>query len=67
MIKTHGLHKSFGAKTVLHGASFAVEPGTITVLVGPNGSGKTTTLHLLAGLATPDAGTAHVGGVRRGP
>ncbi len=63
MIKTHGLHKSFGAKTVLHGASFAVEPGTITALVGPNGSGKTTTLHLLVGLVTPDAGTAHVGGV----
>jgi ABC-type multidrug transport system ATPase subunit len=48
---------------VLDGASFSVEGGTVAALVGPNGSGKTTTLHMLAGLATPDAGTARIGGV----
>jgi ABC-type multidrug transport system ATPase subunit len=63
MIDATDLHKSFGAKSVLSGASFSVEGGTVAALVGPNGSGKTTTLHLLAGLASPDAGTAQIGGV----
>lgn len=63
MIEAIDLHKSFGAKSVLSGASFSVEEGAVAALVGPNGSGKTTTLHVLAGLATPDAGTARIGGV----
>ena len=63
MIEGRHLHKSFGEKTVLHDASFAAEAGTVTALVGPNGSGKTTTLHITAGLTTPDAGTALVDGV----
>jgi len=63
MIDAVDLHKSFGAQSVLDGASFSVEGGTVAALVGPNGSGKTTTLHMLAGLATPDAGTARIGGV----
>ena len=62
MINATNLHKSYGEHTVLHDASFAVKPGTVAALVGPNGSGKTTTLHVLAGLATPDAGTATVDG-----
>lgn len=63
MIEGTNLHKTFGDETVLHDASFAAGAGTITALVGPNGSGKTTTLHVLAGLITPDAGTATVDGV----
>ena len=63
MIEGRHLHKSFGKKTVLHDASFAAEAGTITALVGPNGSGKTTTLHVVAGLTSPDDGTAIVDGV----
>ncbi|NBB84779.1 MAG: ATP-binding cassette domain-containing protein [Bacteroidetes bacterium] len=63
MIDAADLHKSFGAKSVLSGASFSVDGGTVAALVGPNGSGKTTTLHVLAGLATPDAGTARIDGV----
>jgi heme ABC exporter ATP-binding subunit CcmA len=63
MIDVSNLHKSFGEKAVLRGATFSVEPGTITALVGSNGSGKTTTLHLLAGLTAPDAGTARVDGI----
>ena len=62
MIECNTLHKRFGDHTVLADASFSVEAGTIAALVGPNGSGKTTTLHVLAGLATPDAGTAAVAG-----
>lgn len=63
MIRGRKLYKSFGNREVLSGASFDVEAGQITALVGPNGSGKTTTLHVLAGLATPDAGTASVEGI----
>jgi ABC-type multidrug transport system ATPase subunit len=63
MIECTALHKHFGDHTVLADASFSVAAGTIAALVGPNGSGKTTTLHVLAGLATPDAGTATVAGV----
>jgi heme ABC exporter ATP-binding subunit CcmA len=62
MIEVADLYKSFGDAAVLKGASFSAAPGTATVLVGPNGSGKTTTLHVLAGLVTPDAGTARIDG-----
>ena len=63
MIDVTNLHKAYGDEAVLDGASFALDGGTIAAMVGPNGSGKTTTLHILAGLATPDAGTATVDGV----
>lgn len=63
MIDVSNLQKSFGEKAVLRGATFSAEPGTVTALVGSNGSGKTTTLHILAGLTTPDAGTACVDGI----
>lgn len=62
MIDVVDLYKSFGDTAALKGASFAAAPGTTTVLVGPNGSGKTTTPHVLAGLVAPDAGTARIDG-----
>jgi ABC-type multidrug transport system, ATPase component len=62
MIEVKNVQKAFGDHTVLDGVSFSVEPGTVAALVGPNGSGKTTTLHVLAGLAAPDDGTATVAG-----
>ncbi len=46
----------------VRGVSFRVRDGEITALAGENGSGKTTTLRLLAGLLTPDAGEALLGG-----
>ena len=42
--------------------SFTVEPGRVTGFLGPNGSGKTTTLRMLLGLVRPSAGTATIGG-----
>lgn len=45
-----------GRKTVLHGLTFSVPPGQMLGLLGPNGSGKTSLLRLLAGLKTPAGG-----------
>jgi ATPase subunit of ABC transporter with duplicated ATPase domains len=49
--------KSYGAETILDGASLLVRPGARIAVVGPNGSGKTTLLRLLAGLDEPDEGS----------
>jgi len=48
--------KRYGETTVVDGISFTVAPGEFFTLLGPSGCGKTTTLRLLAGLETPDAG-----------
>jgi ATPase subunit of ABC transporter with duplicated ATPase domains len=48
--------KSYGAETILDGASLLVRPGARIGVVGPNGSGKTTLLRVLAGLEAPDEG-----------
>jgi len=55
-IDVHGLTKSFGTRTVVHDLSLQVPKGEIYGFLGPNGSGKTTTLRMLCGLLTPDAG-----------
>src|SRR5690606_24348417 len=52
--------KFFGSRQVLHGVSFRVEPGEIVGLLGPNGSGKTTTLRLIAGYYQPDRGSVEL-------
>nr|WP_247887189.1 branched-chain amino acid ABC transporter ATP-binding protein/permease [Azospirillum sp. SYSU D00513] len=57
-----GLAKSFGGVRAVDGVSFALEPGAITGLIGPNGSGKTTVINLLSGLERPDAGTVELFG-----
>jgi ABC-2 type transport system ATP-binding protein len=57
VIDARGLVKRFGARTVVDGFSLQVERGQIHGFLGPNGSGKTTTIRMLCGLLTPDAGT----------
>ena len=56
------LSKRFGAVHAVHDLSFAVEPGRVTGFLGPNGSGKTTTLRCLLGLVRPSGGSACIGG-----
>lgn len=55
-IDVEGLNKSFGDKHVVKDFSIRVPRGRITGFLGPNGSGKTTTLRMLCGLLTPDSG-----------
>jgi iron complex transport system ATP-binding protein len=47
---------------VLDGIGFTVQPGTLCVLLGPNGCGKTSTLRCIAGVLTPDAGVVRLDG-----
>src|SRR3954464_636924 len=55
-IDVHGLTKSFGGRTVVRNLSLQVKRGEIYGFLGPNGSGKTTTIRMLCGLLTPDQG-----------
>ena len=55
-IDVNGLTKSFDGRTVVRDLSLKVPKGEIYGFLGPNGSGKTTTLRMLCGLLTPDAG-----------
>lgn len=55
-IDVHGLNKSFGGRRVVKDFAIQVQEGRITGFLGPNGSGKTTTLRMLCGLLTPDSG-----------
>ncbi|WP_374652085.1 ABC transporter ATP-binding protein [Dongia sp.] len=57
VIDVAGLTKSFGGKRVVDDVSLRVGKGQIYGFLGPNGSGKTTTLRMLCGLLTPDAGS----------
>jgi ABC-2 type transport system ATP-binding protein len=66
-IDVRGLTKRFGKRTVVDNVDLCVREGEIVGFLGPNGSGKTTTIRLICGLLTPDAGEGTVLGfdVRR--
>ena len=57
-----GLTKMFGALKAVDDLTFSVRPGVVTGFLGPNGSGKTTTLRCVLGLLHPTSGTATIGG-----
>ena len=56
-LEARGLGKSFGSVTAAADVALTIEPGRITALVGPNGSGKTTVLRMIAGALAPDSGS----------
>jgi ABC-2 type transport system ATP-binding protein len=56
-IDVRSLNKSFGSKHVVTDLSLKVQPGEIFGFLGPNGSGKTTSIRMLCGLLTPDSGS----------
>jgi ABC-2 type transport system ATP-binding protein len=59
-IRVDGLSKVYGSRRAVDGLTFSVRRGTICGFIGPNGSGKTTTIRMLLGLIAPTDGTATV-------
>jgi len=57
MLQVHGLHKAYGADTVLSNLGLLINDGEHVGLIGPNGAGKSTLLRLIIGREQPDAGT----------
>jgi ABC-2 type transport system ATP-binding protein len=62
-LEVRGLTKAFGPVTAVREVSFRAPAGQVTGLLGPNGSGKTTTLRATLGLVRPTAGTVLIGGL----
>jgi ABC-2 type transport system ATP-binding protein len=61
-VVTHGLTKSFGPLVAVDALNLSIRRGEVFGLLGPNGSGKTTTIRMLCGLMEPSAGSAQVVG-----
>lgn len=67
MIRFRDFSKSFGVQKAVEGLSLAIEAGEAVALLGPNGSGKTTTLKAAAGLLRPSSGEIRIGDPQRDP
>ena len=63
VIEINHLTKNFGSVKAVDDLSFSIDEGKIVGFLGPNGSGKTTTLRSLLGLVIPSSGVARIGGV----
>ena len=63
IIDVRGLTKRFGGRTVVDRVDLAIQPGRICGFLGPNGSGKTTTLRMICGLLIPEEGEGEVLGL----
>ena len=64
MLEVHGLTRRFGGLVAVNDLSFDVNEGEMVGLIGPNGSGKTTTFSMLSGALRPSAGTIAFNGER---
>ena len=62
MLEIDNLTKRFDTVTAVNGLSLTVRPGEVLGLLGPHGAGKTTTMKMVTGYLTPDAGTARICG-----
>jgi ABC-2 type transport system ATP-binding protein len=62
VVRTHALRKAFGDLVAVQGLDLTIARGEVFGLLGPNGSGKTTTIRMLCGLVVPTSGTAEVAG-----
>ena len=66
-VDVRGLTKRFNGRAVVDNIALHVEEGEIVGFLGPNGSGKTTTIRMICGLLTPDAGEGTRARLRRHP
>ena len=64
LLELEGLVKRYGGVTAVDGCTFGIQPGSITGLIGPNGSGKTTIFNLVSGMARADSGRVLLDGKR---
>jgi ABC-type branched-subunit amino acid transport system ATPase component/ABC-type branched-subunit amino acid transport system permease subunit len=64
LLEVKGAAKRFGGLVAVDGADLAVQPGSITALIGPNGSGKTTLFNLVTGAMKADSGEVWLDGTR---
>lgn len=62
MLELLNINKSFGPHTILQDINLQISRGEIFGFLGPNGSGKTTTIRIVLGLIRPDKGTVHING-----
>jgi ABC-2 type transport system ATP-binding protein len=62
-VETHELTRVFGTHVAVRGLSLEIARGEVFGLLGPNGSGKTTTIRMLCGLIEPTSGSARVAGI----
>lgn len=60
VLRTEGLIKKYGKRTVVNGVSFDVKQGEIVGLLGPNGAGKTTSFYMTTGLVVPNGGRIYL-------
>lgn len=64
LLRVDGITKRFGGLTVVDAVGFEVAPGEVLSIIGPNGSGKTSTLNIVSGVLAADSGTVELAGER---
>ncbi|HWZ52814.1 MAG TPA: ATP-binding cassette domain-containing protein [Granulicella sp.] len=57
IVELQNVRKAYDTKIAVHGLSFKIEPGTMFGLLGPNGSGKTSSIRMMIGITVPDSGS----------
>jgi neutral amino acid transport system ATP-binding protein len=64
LLRTEGIHKSFGGVQALDACTVQIDEGTVAGLIGPNGSGKTTLFNVITGYAKADSGEVYLSGTK---
>ncbi len=62
IVELHNIRKVYGSKIAVEGLTLTIEPGTMFGLLGPNGSGKTTSIRMMIGMTMPDSGAVSLFG-----
>ncbi len=65
LVEFRGISKRFGSNLILDGVDLTIYPGEALAIIGPSGTGKSTSLRIMAGLTAPDAGEVYLSGQRR--